>query len=32
MNFKEIDFCPTMGKLNTKVVSALLADGLFTGS
>ena len=32
MNFKEIDFCPTMGKLNTKVVSALLADGLFAGS
>ena len=32
MNFKEIDFCPTMGKLNTKVLSALLADGLFAGS
>lgn len=32
MNFTNIDFCPTMGKLNTKVVSALLADGLFAGS
>ena len=32
MNFKEGDFCPTMGKLNTKVISALLADGLFAGS
>ena len=31
MNFNEIDFCPTMGKFNTKVVSALLADGLFAG-
>ena len=32
MNFNEIDFCPAMGKLNTKVVSALLADGLFADS
>ena len=32
MNFKEIDFCPAMSKLNTNVVSALLANGLFAGS
>lgn len=32
MNFKEIDFCPTMGMLNAKAISSLLADGLFAGS
>lgn len=32
MNFNEVDFCPMMGKLYTKEVSALLANGLFTGS
>ncbi len=32
MDFKEIDFCPAMGGLDTAAVAKLLANGLFGGS
>ena len=32
MNFTNINFCPTMGKLNTTAIAGLLASGLFKGS
>lgn len=32
MNFKEIEFCPKIGKVNTTALSSLLANDLFAGS